>query len=849
MRFALIYIIVLTFIYSRSSAQASEINGVVSIQNSKENTRTREYVQLALVKDYSGKSNSRFTNVLGEFKLKFVGVADNITVYISVEKSGLEVVNIDALSVVAGQKDTIKICMATPEKIAEYRTTLYNIGKTNAEKRLENLIKDKNERITALEKNNRHDTITIAALKDSVSVLITRLKKVDEEAKRLSEKYSLINLDDEDSVFRKAFSFFQAGKLDSALKILEKDDADNTIRYFENEQSKLDKDKRNFAKRLLLHADIHKTQYEFDSVSRCYEQLLRLDSTNLDYNFLYAGFLSWIGNYDKAFYYYQKVLDNSYSFKDRKLDSNALYIGRAQNQIGNVYFEKKNYDSAKTAYFIALNARKQLAKNDSTKYYSGALAETLNNIGLLYFAVKRFDSSDIYFSEALSIRKTLARSDSVLYEPEMAKTLNNLGNLYTEANKLVQAEISFKQALFIRKKYIALYHGSQEPEIAAIQNNLGTLYYKKNEPVLADSAFNEALKIYQDLVKTNPDTYNPLLAKIQNNLGNIYNKKNEYNKALIAYNESLSIRTQLAKNNPEIYLIDLVNTYYNVARLFRKFKQYQQAEDTYGFLIEMWKPFVSKNFPMYGSEYANAKNGLGDVYFDKAEYSKAYTEYSNASATYDSLQKNDPLAYNILSLQTKNNLALVLMNQKKYAEFEQALDQSLKLLDTLFKDTTEANIQASVLIAIRMQSYYAQVISDNAVNDHDKNYYSNKQEYLQQKINNVITKNSMIAQAAFSYYSDWANSLLYNLKFKEAENVCKNLQKAITLKPDLQIILATSLLFQDNYNDALKMYDSILNADISDKKNRLLCITYINNLLKKGAQSQYADKMLEHLNN
>ena len=125
------------------SAQQSHIKGVISIHNSEYETGKRQYVPNAQVEDEFEKAQATTTLVDGNFKLTFVNVEEKTSVHLIVKKEGLQVVNIDGLNAVTGQRNLVRLSMAKPERIAEYRRELYKIGKTEADKALTLQLKKK----------------------------------------------------------------------------------------------------------------------------------------------------------------------------------------------------------------------------------------------------------------------------------------------------------------------------------------------------------------------------------------------------------------------------------------------------------------------------------------------------------------------------------------------------------------------------------------------------------------------------------------------------------------------------------------------------------------------------------
>ncbi|MFP4365453.1 MAG: tetratricopeptide repeat protein [Bacteroidales bacterium] len=94
----------------------------------------------------------------------------------------------------------------------------------------------------------------------------------------------------------------------------------------------------------------------------------------------------------------------------------------ALNRIGNVHYLLGNNDNVFENYYEAVNIAIQLEDHRRMGMY-------LNNIGLLYREQKQFDSAEVYMLKALSAKEQ--GGDPVV----IASTLNNLGVLYRDIQR------------------------------------------------------------------------------------------------------------------------------------------------------------------------------------------------------------------------------------------------------------------------------------------------------------------------------------------------------------------------------------------------------------------------------
>ncbi len=261
-------------------AQQSEIKGIISIHNSEYETGKRQYVKNAQVEDDFAKASAQTTDDNGNFKLVFVRTPDKTSVQLIVKKEGLQVVNIDGLSAVTSQRDLIRLSMAKPDKIAEYRRQIYQVGKTEAEKNFTSQLKKKSEQIEVLQRDAVKNKTAIEKLQTEYAELQDFTSKIEEQAQDLARRYAPINLDDAAPLYRESFRLFQQGELGKALQILRGANLVNQANKILTEEQAINKAEKELLKRdsikeqrkkdlmqvLGLKADLHKAKLEWDSV-------------------------------------------------------------------------------------------------------------------------------------------------------------------------------------------------------------------------------------------------------------------------------------------------------------------------------------------------------------------------------------------------------------------------------------------------------------------------------------------------------------------------------------------------------------------------------------------------------
>ena len=257
-------------------AQSSTITGTVAIFNSQFETGKREYVANAGVEDDYKRSNATITDANGHFKLSLVGIKDQEKVFYSVKKTGLEVVNIDALQAVAGQSEATRVFMAPEGKIAENKLKYYKINREASEKALTEKLKSLEKQIAAAQS----DAVRLKGLQDEYGRLQAQFDKIEETARDLAERYARTNLDDVSADYQRAFRCFQRGQLDSALLVFKAVNLDakassiiseqnrniDLVKEYAKRNSEKNKQKEDATDALLLKAGLHETKFEIAAI-------------------------------------------------------------------------------------------------------------------------------------------------------------------------------------------------------------------------------------------------------------------------------------------------------------------------------------------------------------------------------------------------------------------------------------------------------------------------------------------------------------------------------------------------------------------------------------------------------
>jgi len=880
--------------------QQSSIRGVVSIHNSETETGKRQYVANAGVTDDFGKAQPVITDANGQFILIYVGVEEKSGVSFQVKKEGLEVVNTSALEAVTGQQNLVKISMASREKLDEYRRLIYKIGKTEAEKKLEKLVAQKSRELLALRQNAALNEIKIKRLEQDLIELEEQSRKIDDQAQELARKYAPINLDDQSAVFRNAFVLFQKGQLDSSLLILAKVNLANMVSQILTEREKLGELQlglvvrdsvqkqrtKEVSEALHFKADLHLTNFEFDSVSTCYKLLLQLDSTDINTLYSYATFLQSLNRLNAATEYFTKAIN---AIKNGGPVIYYVYeptLGRILNDLGSTYTLSNNYTNAEMAYSESLAIKKKLSLEEPGKYDEG-MATVLNNLGVLYSKLHKYDKTEEMYKEVVRIRKQLATNNGKADELGVVMSLTNLGVLYCEKYDFLKAKAIFYEAIEMERKAIKSDPKTYEPELASTLMNMGLTYKSLNEFDSSAISFNESVEICKRLIKVNPEAYEPDMVYALHNLGELYSDTKDFHRSKAAYLEALEIEERLSKENHDMYDPEIAQTLNDLGILYTRHGDIDSAEKIHLQSLTIRTSLYKANPKTYGEELAQTHNNLANVYLDKKDYSRSEVEFNNALTLYKGLASQYPEVYMPNVASVLSNLGLLYSDMKEFQRAEEAMLQALDIRKGLAKalpqvhslDLAKIELSLGTLYIdlkkyddaekLLLQSYticsqglqvYPEVFTPGweFCTNQLTRLLATRIENTANKLDKVKWQQEIVTYTARVYNNNkprirarYANAngelcrlQLFARQFSEA---VKSAKLALTIDNTLIWIkceLAHALLFDGKYEEAIKIYQEIKPLKTKEGKSYAdICSYSLNELEKEGITNKDVGKV------
>ena len=369
------------------------------------------------------------------------------------------------------------------------------------------------------------------------------------------------------------------------------------------------------------------------------------------------------GNYDSAIEYHAKALE--ILSKTHKKNLNYSDIVNCHNNLGLVYDKKGKYDQAIKHYNTALKIYYNACESRPNYSY---IASYYNNLGLVYNNKGEYNKAIRYYNIALEVRKQAYASNP--NHPDIALNYNSLATLYNDQRKYDQAKGYYNKALEIYNK---IYESIPDhPDIARINSNLGLASSSKEEYDQAKGYYDKALKIYKKIYESIPN--HPDFAEIHNNLGDMSYNKKEYDRAINDYNKALEIINQAYASNPNHP--DIAKNYNNLGATHKARGEYDLAIEHYYTALKMMNITYgsSSNHP----DIAKSCNNLGQAYKDKEDYDQAIKYFNKALNIWKIVYKSELYSSNITNCYI--NLGTVYDNKKKYDQAIEHYKQALNIM-------------------------------------------------------------------------------------------------------------------------------------------------------------------------
>lgn len=272
--------------------------------------------------------------------------------------------------------------------------------------------------------------------------------------------------------------------------------------------------------------------------------------------------LATIYNNLGALYYIQNRFEDAFDYlmkaKDADTDrKNTEHYAQTCSNIAAVYSAIGNSALEEQYETEAYNTRLRIFGEDST-----AMIKEYNSLGALYYNKRDYKTAKFYLEKALSIRK----KESGGMHPSLFSANSYLGGICMQLGDFEESLVWFQQNLEIAKRY----YGEEDPRIALTYNNIGGvyLYLKKYDDAVA--YINKSLRIHLSTYGENHAD----VASDYNGLAQTYMAMGHYGEAITNFNKAIDIRKIVFGSNS----IKLKSLYEFLREIYQKLDKNEEVK-------------------------------------------------------------------------------------------------------------------------------------------------------------------------------------------------------------------------------------------------------------------------------
>ncbi|MEP6675726.1 MAG: sensor histidine kinase [Ferruginibacter sp.] len=297
-------------------------------------------------------------------------------------------------------------------------------------------------------------------------------------------------------------------------------------------------------------------------------------------------------NKDKAIKYGNKAIELGKQFNFKK------GIAQAYNDLGIIYYDRQDFDTAIFLYQQAFPIRMEL-KDDK------GVAALYNKIGIVYQKEAKFDSALNYAQKALQLYEKINDKVGISY------SLNNIGIVNQNMGNVDKALQYQEQSIAIKEEI------HDRLGLAGSYINVGNIYVIKKDIEKAKEYYAKGEQMSREI--GDPE----YLSNSLNNIASMYEKVGDYKKAFPLAEESFALRSKLGDTKGQVSCL------VNMGNILKSDKQYKPAEEKFLQGLKL-ADTLSSCLP----EKAKIYDGLSQLYEATGDYKKS-TEMARLTVQYN----------------------------------------------------------------------------------------------------------------------------------------------------------------------------------------------------------------------
>jgi tetratricopeptide (TPR) repeat protein len=375
------------------------------------------------------------SDVKGDFQLRFQDKqAGDIIFKEQIYKKGYELVNehdFDILKISSTSRLGVDIILATEGTVDAAKQEYYDVS-------FEALENGYKRRINGLRKQLSQKKISNQEYEQKSKQLQKENYRLKASLDTLADKFARVNFDDVAPFYEEALQLFKKGEIDKAIEVLEGTDPQEKTRKILEEQKRIKKAKAAIAEQeeelnrqkkdqienLRLLADMYNLKFDPEKAEIQFDQLLALDSTDLDILSSAAAFFYEQHLYTKALDTYQKIRIHP-EVSDWQKANAASFLGGIYTNIGQLEQAMESFKMYSATY-------QQLSRKDTSSFYKSNLAISYSKLGSTHTSLGNLEKALDYFERRSQLGQELYDSypTNVSFKNGLAISYFKLGNFY-----------------------------------------------------------------------------------------------------------------------------------------------------------------------------------------------------------------------------------------------------------------------------------------------------------------------------------------------------------------------------------------------------------------------------------
>ncbi|NVN93827.1 MAG: tetratricopeptide repeat protein [Bacteroidetes bacterium] len=735
----------------------------------------------------------------GKYKLVFKRKTQGEIIFVdSICKKGYELVNETQIKdwILSDIKD-FDIILCKEGLLKESREHFYHIGKSH----YEDEFKRKSSEIVSLKLANK---ISENEYNKKLKEILDEKQKSIEQLNYYSDLLSRYNTDDLSEIEQKAYQFSKDGRIDEAIQVYENEKL--LTKFIKNESLKqqFNTDLESMVPSIRRYAELCAFAggyNNYDKASECYKAIALSDTTNFDYVFDFALFLSTEWNHNDAIKWYKIALRY---VKNNYQDANVL------NLLAVSEYYMKLYSDAQKNYILSL----ELSKNTKWINNISLKARTLDNLGVLYQTLEQYDKAEMYHSEALGNYKKIVQSNPTLSNKyDLAKCLNNFATYYHKIEQYKYAEDNFIKSINIYKELADSLPDTYCGDLADAYHSYAFLLQDTKQYEKAENNLLISLNLFSSLcIKDDHNFRNVALS--YKDLAELYINIGQYDKA--------ELKLQFITDNYKKWCSDgdLAIIYNLMGIAKKKLGKYNEALFNYNeslILKKEWRNSID-NEEKYN--YSVTVNNLGVLLYEIQNYDSADINLIEALNIRTELEKANKAKYVTSILETLSDIISLKMRVNQYKQAEIYIDKELDIYRELSK-----------IYPSKYKSIFASILFNASTNYFEMQFYEKTIEVLNEDLGIV----KQLAKNNPENYNEDIPMILINIA---------NLRYSLRQFDQAQKTYIEAL---DNYKSFAKTDPIKYDTLIAELLNTMAWIFYKNNLPKAISNALEAIKLYNSL--